>query len=312
MAAIAMPNIPAAEADRAEPDRVQELLLSNLLPVKEIPKLIWSGETALTEPSDVVRLVPNADCFLLRGGRLYTFAQLSDDLCPLRTVIEPKSSITSELFYDWLSDKDKANWFIAILNLLLIEFLKTRRVRRESKGRFFFLPTEGGATRSEAVGEDEPRQVAARKPGTEGAHFWVHYAAKMKFIRFGVNVFLQLEPTYLFTSDGEHPLAGRSMGRMVVMWGGKQQNIDVLRNFVFWMRFLAGGQKEIHIAAGSGRLALSTLSATAAMNVGIETDHVRIAALMRTVTHEMDEVAQNVVVGSDEEEGGPQDETPQE
>lgn len=300
------------EADRSEPDQVKELLLSNLLPVKEIPKLIWSGRTTLSEPGDVERLVPNADRFLLRGDRLYTFAQLSDNLCPLRQVIDADSPITSEPFFDWLSDKDKGNWFIGLLNLLLIEYLASRRVQRESKGRFFFLPTEDGKTRAEAVGGDEVRQVAAQKPAADGAFFWVHHAARMKFIRFGPNVFLQLEPTYLFTSDGHQPLAGKNMGRMVVMWSGRQQNVDILRNFVFWMRFLAGGNKEIRIPAGSGRFALSTVSATAAMNVGIEADHVRIGALMRTITHEMDEVADNVVVAPEEEEGNISDETTQE
>jgi hypothetical protein len=298
------------DATRAEPDQVSELLLSNLLAVKEVPKLIWSGKTALTEPDEVKRIVPNADCCIIQGGRLYTFAQLSDSLCPLRKVIEANSPITHEIFFDWLNEKDKGNWFIGILNQLLADYLATHRVQRETKGRFFFLPSEDGKTRSVAVGQDERREVAAQKPAAAGASFWVHHAARMRFIRFGKQVFLQLEPTYLFTSDGIQPLAGKSMGRMVVMWGGRQQNVDILRNFVFWMRFLAGGQKEIHIKAGAGKLALSAVSATAAVNVGIEADHVRIGALMRTVTNEMEEVAENVVLAHDEEDDSSLDETP--
>ena len=308
MASIVANGTDEIDAARAEPDQVSELLLSNLLAVKEVPKLIWSGKTLLTEPGDVKKVVPDTDCFIIQGGRLYTFAQLSDSLCPLRKVIEADSPITSENFFDWLDVKDKGNWFIGLLNLLLAEFLASRRVQRESKGRFFFLPTEDGKTRSVAVGGDEIREVAARKPGADGTSFWVHHAARMKFIRFGKQIFLQLEPTYLFTSDGFQPLAGKSMGRMVVMWGGRQQNVDILRNFVFWMRFLADGQKEIHIPAGSGKLALSAVSATAAMNVGIEADHVRIGALMRTVTNEMNEVAENVVLADDEEDDGLPDE----
>ena len=132
----------------------------------------------------------------------------------------------------------------------------------------------------------------------------------MKFFRLGPRIFLQLEPTYLFTSDGKQPLAGKSMGRMVVMWGGRQQNVDILRNFVFWMRFLAGGQKEICIRAGSGTLVLSAISGTASMNVGIEADHVRIGALMRTITNEIDEVAANVVLAPEEDEESSPDEAP--
>ena len=78
------------------------------------------------------------------------------------------------------------------------------------------------------------------------------------------------------------------------------------------MRFLSRGQKEITIPAGSGSLVLSALSGTAAMNVGIEDDHVRIGSLMRAVTDEMDAVANNVVLAPEEEEGCVPDEAPRE
>jgi hypothetical protein len=312
LAAITPTNTGELEADRAEPDQVPELLLSNLLPVKDAPKQIWSGKTALTEPADVRRAVPEADSFILRGNRIYTFAQLSDSLCPLRKVIESDGDIKCENIGDWLADRDKGNWFVSLLNQLLAEYLASRRIQREAKGRFFFLPTEDGRTRSEAVGGDAIRMVAALKPAANGTSFWVHHAARMKFMRLGPKIFLQLEPTYLFTSDGHHLLAGKSMGRMVIMWSGRQQNVDILRNFVFWMRFLSRGQKEITIPAGSGSLVLSALSGTAAMNVGIEDDHVRIGSLMRTVTDEMDAVANNVVLAPEEEDVGLPDETPHE
>ena len=87
--------------------------------------------------------------------------------------------------------------------------------------------------------------------------------------------------------------------------------MDVLRNFVFWMRFLACGQKEIRIPAGSGSLVLSALSGTASMNVESKT-----ATLdWRTDAHghdEMDAVEDDVALAHDEEEGGPPDEIPQE
>jgi len=312
LAAVETPNVDEANASRSQPDQVREVLLSNLLPVKEAPHQIWSGKTTLTEPGDVLRIVPNADRFIIRGDRLYTFAQLTDELCPLRKVIETASPITNETIGDWLDQKDKGNWLMALLNQLLEEFLASRRIERESKGRFFFLPTVDGKARSEAVGRDAPRDVAAYKPTGDGAGFWVHHAARLKFVRLGQRIFLQLEPTYLFTSDGKRPLAGKSMGRMVIMWGGRQQNVDVLRNFVFWMRFLANGQREIHIPAGSGKFVLSAVSGTTAMNVGIEADHVRIGSLMRTVTDEMSDVAKNVVVADEEAEGRATDETAQE
>lgn len=91
------------ELSRAEPDRVSELLLSNLLLVKEAPQQIWGAKTPLTEPADVRRAVPNSDCFILRGGHLYTFAQLTDELCPLRKIID--GPVTCEKVPDWFGDR---------------------------------------------------------------------------------------------------------------------------------------------------------------------------------------------------------------
>ncbi len=296
------------DTTRAEPDRISELLLSNLFPLKEIPQYVWSAKTDLKDVSEVQKTAPDSDCFILRSGRVYTFAQLTDDLCPLRRAITI-DSIQREQTSDWLGDKDKASWFMNLINKVLEGYLASRRIARESKGRFFFLPTVQGQTRTEATAGDEPRQVAAKKPSADGASFWVHHAARLKFFRMGHKMFLQLEPTYLFTSNGEQPLAGQTMGRMVIMWGGRQQNVDVLRNFVFWARYLADGNREIRIKAGAGNLIISALSGTAKMNVGIEADHVRIGSLMRAVSNEMDEVADNVVLAHEEQEDH-QDEVP--
>ena len=103
-----------------------------------------------------------------------------------------------------------------------------------------------------------------------------------------------IEPTYLFTSDGEHPLGGQQMGKMVMMWGGRQKNPDILRNFVFWAKAIAKSERYIKIETGGEPIVVSAIPALSVTSVGIQGDHIRIGSLMRSVDRDLDEVAQDV------------------
>ena len=104
-------------------------------------------------------------------------------------------------------------------------------------------------------------------------------------------VFLQVEPTYLFTSDGETPLVGQSTGRLAMMWGGRQKNVDILRNFIFWAKAMASSQQTIRIDTGGQPIVVLAVPATTKMNVGIEGETVQIGSLLKQFDHELDEVA---------------------
>ena len=101
------------------------------------------------------------------------------------------------------------------------------------------------------------------------------------------------------------------MGRLVVMWGGRQRNPDILRNLVFWSKVLSRSSKEFQINTGGEPIVLAGLPATALLNVGIEADHVRIGALLDTADNELEEAAQDVEVVPEEltdDEGGTDEE----
>jgi len=110
-----------------------------------------------------------------------------------------------------------------------------------------------------------------------------------------------IEPTYLFTSDGEHPFGGQQMGRMAVMWGGRQKNPDILRNLVFWTKAIARSEKQIKIETGGEPILVKGIPAIALSNAGIEMDHIRIGSLMRTVDNELEEAARDVEIVEPEE-----------
>lgn len=278
-----------------QPDRVRDLLLSNLLPVHRIPVTIWSAKTEKTKPIEVWQEVPGAEGHIIRGGRLWSFADLSSPRCAVRAVIET-STITKESSRDWLLDTQKFPWLIALLNQALCSQLSKLAIKKDDKGRFFFRPNKDGTTRVWRNGDDEPREVAAKKLIPTGGSFWVHHAASIAFKRFGDRLFIQIKPTYLFTTDGNTPLGGQQMGKMAVMWGGRQRNPDILRNLIFWAKTLAHNKKLIEISTGGEAILASVIPGSVVCNVGIDGDHVRIRSLMKTADNELDQAAQDVEV----------------
>lgn len=306
----------------AFPSAVPELLVSNLLKLEGIPSVIWSGETTARKPSEIWGNIQTSDGFILREKRLYTFANLTDELCPLRNGVDAASIGKPEDSSAWLGNADKRRYLIALLNDCVKQHARERRIGKDEKGRFYFWPLldRGDASEDaptpqtryyELPGDTKLRAVAAKKINpADNSTFWVHYAARIKVELFNTTFFLCLEPTYIFTRDGREPLDGKSAGRLSIQWSGKQQNPDVLRAILFWSHVLSDGRPQIRIAVGSGRLTASVAPALASTSFGIAGDYIRIAALVQDFDTTLDQiVAEAEVVERSEEDETPASET---
>jgi hypothetical protein len=288
--------IDVQEEDSWIPERVRDVLLGNLLEVISFPPVVWSAPTEKKNSRDVSAEIPEPEGHIIRNKCLFTFANLSADRCRLRKVVTV-AKVQKEATRDWLLDADKARPLIALLNQALTSHLSKLAIRKEEKGRYFFRPNKDGTTRLWQNGKDRPREVAASKTNpTDNRTFWVHHAARIRFKRLGDRFFMAIEPTYFFTTDGETAFAGQKMGRMVMMWAGRQKNPDILRNFVFWVKTIAKGSQRLQIETGAQPIAVSGIPALAVANVGIASDHIRIRSLLSISDRELDEVAQEIEV----------------
>jgi hypothetical protein len=131
------------------------------------------------------------------------------------------------------------------------------------------------------IGSAKPREVAAKKKHhASGEDFWVHYSANIRFRVVGNLPFLRVLPSYGFTRDGVVALDHKQAGRFRIIWGGKQDSATVLRQLLFWLRFLAEGHEEWTLETGGGPLRISVIPASTETEVGIALDHVQIRALV--------------------------------
>ena len=290
------PAVDLQEEDSWMPERVRDALLGNLLEVTSFPPLVWSAPTDKKSSRDVRSAVPDAEGHIIRNKKLFTFANLAAQHSRLRTVVA-LSQVEKQATREWLLDTEKAGSLIALLNQALTSHLSKLAIRKEEKGRYFFRPNKDGTNRVWQNGKDRAREVAAKKTNPADSNtFWVHHAARIRFKRLGDRFFLMIEPTYFFTTDGETPFAGQKMGKMVMMWAGRQKNPDILRNFVFWAKTIAKGTRQLRIETGAEPILVSGVPALAIANVGIASDHIRIGSLLTMEDNELDQVAQDVEV----------------
>lgn len=304
------PVVPSIPDSPAAPDPVSEAILGNLLPVASFPTRIWSAPTDARKSEDVYTKVPDSVAFILREKRLYTFADLNRKNEPLRKVITT-TDIKPDAVTRWRDDEAKWRWFIALLHQCLRKHTGRLPIRKDAKGRFFFRPNKDGTKRVWTNRNDPPREVAAEKPNTTtGEVFWVHHSAWLKFQTLGETLFLSIDPSYVFTSDGTIPLEGPSVGPLTIAWAGKERNAAILRHVLFWARTLGRGNPKIEIETGAAPVVISGIPAIARTKFGIEFDHIAVGTLMAQIDDELGQVAAAITLTSanvdddDEEHGG--------
>lgn len=280
--------------DAWEPDRVPDVILGNLLPILSIPKVVSCGPTECEKPKDVIAVAPKSSGFILRKKSLFTFANLKAERESLRAAID-QSRIATEAAHDWLLNEDKTKWLLDLLNRCLERHLFTLPLTKDTKGRYFFKPDNDEKDRVWTPTGERPRTVAARKAFiTDGTPFWVHYGVRTKVKRIGARFFIEIDPTYVFTSDGYHPLAGKAAGKLSIQWTGMQKNVDVLRNIAFWARIISKGSAKFLISTGGDDIIADSALAIAKLPVGIADDQVRIKSLLEQRVNDLDEAAEDL------------------
>ncbi|NUQ62196.1 MAG: hypothetical protein HUU20_06895, partial [Pirellulales bacterium] len=281
-----------SEEMAAAPDRVSDFVLGNLLPVEDYPTTIWMAPTDAREPKDVREVVQNPMPFVLQEKKLLTFADLSNESEPLRAALDD-TKIKSQPVGEWKDDPVRWRWVVALLNRCLRSHFYGLPITRDRKGRYFFLPKDGGK-RVWQNGNDPERAVADEKTNSVGEIFWVHQGAKLSFQTLGNSLFVCVEPCYVFTSDGTEILEGKSVGPLSIKWGGKERNAAILRHVVFWARTLTRQSSKIEIATGGAAIKVSAIPAFARTNFGIEFDQIGIGSLIEQAEDELSLAAEAV------------------
>lgn len=231
----------------------REKLYTNLLPVLALPK-IYESESKVSEADEVFKEVEGqTPPFAIRGDRFRTF----DDLFANGSVLRQftKGRITKILGRDALNDDLRYNDFIFMSHQLLRAHLYQRQVSYNKHFRRFYFRRQNDRDLefkqdwvSVRTGRKAPPRILVKyyEYGREKSiKFWRHLAASLRFTRLGDDMYLQVVPKYLFTSDGHMPCDSEFVGPYTTRLKASEHNPQVLNHVLFWAWYMADGKPDI-------------------------------------------------------------------
>jgi Domain of unknown function (DUF4365) len=204
-------------ADRREPvlHRLElppaESLLTNLLPILTHGAEVWEAEARCSTVAQANEIYeeaggPRASDYLLRSGRLYSLRDPRS--CLLRTLIDV-DDVTSFPAADWSESSDpvhQRHW-VELLRRTLLQQLKWDLRWHAERHLFYFASPEPVAEVS-IEGPTGRRKVVKvkyfydKRLKEERLAYIRHHAFRPGFRRIDGRWYLEIEPDYLFTSDG--------------------------------------------------------------------------------------------------------------
>jgi hypothetical protein len=231
------------------PPPKQETLYSNLLPVGRYATDLFIAQTKHRKPQEIwtifkeMNIRPGGEWYL-KEGKIVSFHDLNQEpwsnLCDAGTV---KKFQTDE--WALASDQEKKSDYVRLLGLTLKTFLGSKAVwyqqPRNGIGFYYFAPTKDLSPRVvhwKRTKQSE-RTVFQAYPGKKDPTriaYYRHLAFEPGFRRLGGTWFLEITPTYHFTSDGRMP----SKYRESYLSGIKriEKHVAVAGNVFFWAHFL--------------------------------------------------------------------------
>jgi len=248
---------------------VTETVYSNMLPVSNIPRYMYSTECTIPEnevkkfiqwPSDERILTP----FIIRGERLYAFNNLTDYESPFSTVVDPVSAQRHGP-QEWQDNPDKMRWYVELLNRTINKITGRLGLKLDKlHNRYFFEPDECGRVKRvtyQSVGGVRSERNVAWNPHFKynemPKNYWEHLAVALRFHRLGSMLWgFSIRPERRFTTDGFTPLEGKSTGKKSTKRKSRMYNFDVLKEIQFWRDFLSQGQPRINCNFGNDGLVI--------------------------------------------------------
>lgn len=274
-------NITEGLIQIAKPDKVEEILLSNLFPVSEYPKSIWGAKTDFRKKKDVFTDLESETLptFILKEGMLYCFWNLNDDKNPFRSIVDI-NTITNHKISDWIEDPNKHTWVMDLLHVMIKNHTRTRNLKFDPKTSRFYIPAK--------LSEDK---VIKWRPGTRSAtrnmvkfykneageiNFAAHRAACFKFEHIGDTFYLLIDPQWAFTEDGDTPVRGNDMNILSNKWRTKEYNSSFIRDVLFWANFLAKGDEQLVVKEGPTSMLISLKPIEVSLGLGIRDDNISL------------------------------------
>jgi hypothetical protein len=279
-------------------NQAKERIVSNLFPIVETPNVVFSAETQCRTEAEVREVCggPGPVPFLLRESRIYAFQPITHDSVfgpALSKYVTP----SQEGFTRWLSDSQRAEWTISLLNNLFRHHAWKRGLRfDEDHNLFYFTRSKPKKVWWQIGWQALPREVTAPHMGcielgnqvkAEVQYGWRHLGIRANFLQVLGILFLRLEPVWHLTQlDGKTSASAQPVAPLLSGTKQRERNGQILRSLRFWSVVLAKGHQELRINTGSNPMRARLTPLSGFSQSTIQSDRTDYDRLMLTEMHD--------------------------
>lgn len=219
---------------------------SNILEFKRLPDWVTFAETTYKSRNSIFSDYPGIffPPFELFENRLFTLTNLKVKFNTLRNLVDVKTS-ESISRDEYLAGPEGERRFVQLLNdSLKSHFHRTGLIVDVHKKRAYYPKTaEGERVISYQARFKKAKRTVARprySANKEKVKYWEHKAFHYSIRKFGDSWGIIIEPTYVFTLNGEKDLLASSrVGALATKKMSIDYNGNVLNDLTFWRRMLA-------------------------------------------------------------------------
>lgn len=225
------------------PDGSYEIFYVNALRVV-VPDEIWVAPTRARKPRDIYDAHPGEAVprFVLDGQNLLTFSDLSNSDNVLRGHAEAPEHIgTEEICATTVGEAH----IVELLNLMFERHMRAEGTEvHHRKGRLWFHINADGSDREvsyQARMRNAKRAVARLRNADGRRPYYEHQAMGWSFLHVQGEWLLTIDPTWVFTTDGQSKLESRRRtGQLSTRKMGNERNQSVLNHVFFWAWAICG------------------------------------------------------------------------
>jgi hypothetical protein len=276
----------------------KERILSNLFPVVEVPKFVFSYETSFKSDSEVAAVCAEAGPlpFLLKNRRIYMMECLSPN-SPFAGAVAAWDTRRQEDFTQWFSDRERSAWGIEMLNKLFRRHAWKRGLRWDISTNQFFFPRNkpksiwweiGGQTVSREVTAPHTEWISLENDArAEVQYGWKHQSVRADFLNVRGNLYLCLEQCWMLTKlDSKTPATTQPVAPVFPVSQSPKRNGQILRSWRFWSTVLSKGHNEIRINTGQAPVRTRLTPMSGFTQFGISSDCTDYDQLMQDAMDE--------------------------
>jgi hypothetical protein len=225
------------------PSRMKpEVLTTNLLRVERFPPTIWATPAIVADNREAGAALRRHEIYAVDwavlDGTLFSFRRT--DGGDFRTIVDGRAEALNTTEWSQAKAPDTVRNFVRVLNQTLAESMHHELRRHPRRHYLYFRPTDDLGARRVTTGKSRTGRVVfqayrhPKEPGT--VQYYRHHALDHHFVRLDGQWFLELNPTYHFTSDGFLDLPWST--ELVKGMKRRERNAAVKGLVDMWARYL--------------------------------------------------------------------------